>query len=277
MAYRNKDDCLAEAARLGMDVEGMSWPELQKAVSNALKAEELGLAGSKPVNNNRPVAETRRVDPRLIREAEEYRRLQPYLGKTIMMSPELAPERYRLLKYDEVLGNDFEVEERKFDMNMDTDTVFDVAGGEVSYDNVIDQFHDYTTGTYRLKKRGDRKVTAMSSVPKENSGMFFRPGIDYATVVTWKGRVGYLWKHWTYPNVRALLMESGYYQEYKKLFKDEPNVWYAAGKQLVCDIGLVHQVLHEIEEKKAKENAEERARLKNLGIDPDQITGSRRW
>lgn len=268
MGYRNKEDCLAEAARLGIDAEGMSWPELQKAVSNALKAEELGISGS---NDIREVRQP--TNPKLIREAEEFRRLQPYLGKTIIMSPELAPERYRLLKYDEEIGNDFEVEERRFDMNMDTDTVFDVAGGEVNYDNVIDQFHDYTTGTYRLKKRSDRKVVAMASVPKENSGMFFRPGIDYATVVTWKGRMGYLWKHWTYPNVKALLQESGYYQEYKKLFKDEPNVWYAAGKQLVCDIGLVHQVFQEIEQKQAKKNAEERARMKQLGIDLDSITG----
>lgn len=277
MAYRNKEDCLAEAKRLGIDAEGMSWPELQKAVSNALKAEELGFAsGRKPTMvEQAPTPEP--MSPKLVQERREFRQLQPYLGKTVMLSPELASERYRLLKYDEVLGDDFEVEERKFDMNMDTDTVFDVAGGEVSYDNVIDQFHDYTTGTFRLKKRGDRKVVAMSSVPKENSGMFFRPGVDYATVVTWKGRVGYLWKHWRYPNVKALLKESGYYQDYKKLFKDEPNVWYAAGKQLVCDIGLVHQVFKQIEDKQAKANAEERARLKQLGIDPDEITGGRRW
>ena len=268
MAYRNKEDCLVEAARLGIDAEGMSWPELQKAVSNALKAEELGMVEAKPAKQANPI---------LAKEAEEYRRMRPYIGKTVMLSPELSSERYRLVKYDEVLGDDFDVEERKFDMNMDTDTVFDVAGGEVNYDNVIDQFHDYTTGTYRLKKRGDRKVTAMASVPKENSGMFYRPGIDYATVVTWEGRVGYLWKHWTYPNVKALLQESGYYQEYKKLFKDEPNVWYAAGKQLVCDIGLVHQVLKEIEQKQAKKNAEERARLKQLGIDPGEITGGWLW
>ena len=31
MAYRNKEDCLKEAERLGLDVSGMSWSELQKA------------------------------------------------------------------------------------------------------------------------------------------------------------------------------------------------------------------------------------------------------
>lgn len=271
MAYRNKEDCLMEARRLGIDADGMSWPELQKAVSTALKREELSMAADAAAG--RP---SRRAED-LIRARHEAEVMRPYIGKTIMLSPELSPERYRLVKYDEEIGPDFEVEERKFDMNRDTDTVFDVAGGEINYDNVIDQFHDYTTGTYRLKKRGDRKVTAMASVPKENSGMYFRPGIDYATVVTWNGRVGYLWKHWRLPNVKALLQESGYYQEYKGLFKDEPNVWYAAGKQLVCNIELVHKVLHEIEEKQRKRNLEERKRLEELGIDYDEYMRSARW
>lgn len=258
MAYRNKDDCIKEAERLGIDVSGMSWPELQKTVSEALKREELGMPRPEPVMESAskpaPVID------------EEFRRMRPYLGKTIVLAPELASERYRLVKYDEVLGNEIEVEERSFDMD-DNDRVFDKSGGEVNYDNVVDQYHDYTTGTYRIKNRSDRKVIAMSSVPKENAGMFFRPGYDYATVVTWKGRAGYLWKHWHYPNVKALLKQSGYYQEYKHLFKDEPNVWYAAGKMLVCDPHLVHQVFKEIQDKQAKKNAEEKAYLKSLGIE----------
>lgn len=250
MAYRNKEACLAEAKRLGIDVDGMSWPELQKVVSEAIKSN-----GDKVIEN--PEMHRRRVEAEMLR---------PYVGKTIVLSPELSPERYRLVKYDEDLGYDIEVEERQFDID-DRTGVYDKSGNsKVDYDNVIDQFHDYTTGTYRIKKRGDRKVIAMSSVPKENAGMIFRPGIDYATLVTWQGRVGYLWKHWRYPNVKALLIESGYYQEYKHLFKDEPNVWYAAGKQLVCDVHLVHKVLEEIQEKQKQKNLENEARRKQLGI-----------
>lgn len=261
MAYRNKEDCIKEAQRLGIDVSGMSWPELQRVVSKALKHEERG-------DMDVPAYE-RFVKPDPIDNMEQ-RMLRPYLGKTIMLSPELASERYRLVKYDEILGNEIEVEERSFDMD-DNDRVFDKSGGEVNYENVVDQYHDYTTGTYRIKNRSDRKVVAMSSVPKENAGMFFRPGYDYATVVTWKGRAGYLWKHWHYPNVKALLKQSGYYQEYKHLFKDEPNVWYAAGKMLVCDPHLVHQVFQEIQDKQAKKNAEEKARLRAMGIDPNSL------
>lgn len=278
MAHRNKEECIAEAERLGIDVSEMSWAEMQKAVSQALKREELGVL-DRPIENPevKQVISTPK-EPEMPKDPD-FENLKPYLGKTILLSPELAPERYRLVKYDEVLGNEVEVEERKFDIDQN-DTVFDVSGGEVDYGNVIDQYHDYTTGTYRIKSRSDRKVVAMSSVPKENAGMYYRPGYDYATVVTWKGRAGYLWKHWRYPNVKALLKASGYYQEYKHLFKDEPNVWYAAGKQLVCNPDLVHQVFREIEEKTRKARDEERARMKALGMyggdrDGDYVGGSR--
>lgn len=238
MAYRNKEACLAEAGRLGLDVEGMSWSELQKTVSDALKLEELG---------KDPQTEKAKVEDRPYKETRSKAEaaLDPYIGKTIVLSPELAPERYRLLKYDEELGDELEVVERKFDLD-NNDNVFDVSGNDVSYDNAPDSYHDYTTGTYKVKGSTGRKVTATASVPKENAGMVFRPGIDVAVVVTWKGRSGYLWNHWRYPNVKALLKQSGYYNKYKGLFVDEPNVWYAAG-QLVCDPYLVHRVLDEIE------------------------------
>lgn len=250
--YRNKEACLEEARRLGIEgAEDLSWPQLQKAVSDALKREELGM--DKPVANEH----VDRMESRQPKLTPEQEAALPYMDKTIIISPELAPERYRLLKYDEELGPDYEVVERQFDIDPNTDQVFDISG-ELGERNSVDQYHDYLTGTYRLKKRSDRKVVAMSSVPKENSGMLQR-WQDVATLVTWKGRVGYLWKHMWLPNVKDLLMQSGYYAEYKHLFSGEPNVWYAAGKQLVCDPHLVHQVLREIEEKEKRKAAEGRS------------------
>lgn len=266
MAYRNKEACIQEAERLGIDVSGMSWPDMQKTVSDALKREQLNMPPAIKIEGPAPTSTVTKQGK------HEDDLMKDYFGKTILLSPELDSERYRLVKYDEVLGDDFDVEERKFDMDRNTDQVFDMSGGEVDYGNVIDQYHDYTTGTYRLKARKDRKVVALSSVPKENSGMFFRPGIDYATVVTWKGRAGYLWKHWRYPNVRALLIESGYYQDYKHLFKDEPNVWYAAGKQLVCDVHLVHKVFKEIEQRAKEDRLEREAFKKRLGIENERLS-----
>lgn len=263
--YRNKDACLKEAMRLGIKgAEEMNWPTLQKTVSEALKLEEMGVDVSKLEESihkaeqklmygegetffkvkDTEVADARKPDP----EAEK---LRPYIDKTIIISPELSPERYRLLKYDEDLGPDYDVVERQFDIDPQTDQVFDISG-ELGERNSVDQYHDYLTGTYRLKRRSDRRVVAMSSVPKENSGMLFRPGVDLVPVVTWNGRSGYLWQHMFLPNIKQLLMESGHYAEYRDKFVGEPNVWYAAGKQLVCDPHLVHQVFQEIEEKEQR-------------------------
>lgn len=267
MAYRNKEDCLKEAERLGLDVSGMSWSELQKAVSDALKREELGVSprvledipekvGDMSVPNSEIFVDKRVDDP-----------LMPYLDKMILMSPELLPERYRLVKYDEDLGPEMEVVERTFDINRETDQVYDVSGGEVPHENQIDTYHDYTTGTYRIKERSERRVKGMASVPKENPMLSFRPGVDWATVVTFKGKSGYLWKHWRYPNVSALLKAAGdeYYQKYRKVFKDQPNVWYACG-HLVCDPYLVHRVLKEIEEDAKDKAVKQRAMREHLGI-----------
>ena len=259
MAYRNKEDCLKEAERLGLDVSGMSWSELQKAVSDALKREELGVL-DKPVNSPNEMEDAtpaKRVDDPIL----------PYLDKMILMSPELLPERYRLVKYDEDLGPEMEVVERTFDINRETDQVYDVSGGEVPHENQIDTYHDYTTGTYRIKERSERRVKGMASVPKENPMLSFRPGVDWATVVTFKGKSGYLWKHWRYPNVSALLKAAGdeYYQKYRKVFKDQPNVWYACG-HLVCDPYLVHRVLKEIEEDAKDKAVKQRAMREHLGI-----------
>ena len=126
--YRGKEACLAEAERLGIKgAAEMTWPQLQKAVSDGLKREELGVKtisaeDEVPVDlyDEVPVdLHEKKLDP----EAEK---LRPYIDKTIIISPELSPERYRLLKYDEDLGEDVEVVERRFDMNRETDEVFDL-------------------------------------------------------------------------------------------------------------------------------------------------------
>lgn len=273
MAYRKKEDCLREAKRLGIDASNMDWPTLQRVVSNALKAEELGVdVNQGTVNLVDEVRETVREVTSKKHEAKPEKRVNdpmlPYMDKTILMSPELSPERYRLVKYDEDLGPEMEVVERTFDINRETDQVYDVSGGEVPHENQIDTYHDYTTGTYRIKQRSDRRVMGMASVPKENPMLSFRPGVDWATVVTFKGKSGYLWKHWRYPNVSALLKAAGdeYYQKYRKVFKDPPNVWYACG-HLVCNPVLVHQVLKEIEDDAKEQQLKKEAMYKKLGIE----------
>lgn len=264
--YRNKKACIQEAERLGIDVSDMNWPQLQKAVSDALKLEELGIpvdpGKAGVVSMEAHIAEAKKMT---VDKPENP--LEPYLDKMILISPELRPERYRLVKYDEVLGNEVEVEERSFDIDPNTDQVFDVTGDKVEHASQIDEYHDYTTGTYRIKARSDRQVIGMASVPKENPMLSFRPGVDWATVVTFKGKSGYLWKHWRYPNVSALLKQAGdeYYEKYRKVFKDQPNVFYLCG-HLVCNPYLVHRVLKEIQEDARRKKIEQQAYEKQLGI-----------
>ena len=91
--------------------------------------------------------------------------------------------------------------------------------------------------------------------------MMFRPGIDPAVVVTWQGKTGFLWTHHRLPNVKDLLQQAGCLGKYRDLFnstKNPGNVWYAAGKMLVCDPYVVLNVLSEIErDAKIKRRLEE--------------------
>jgi len=227
MAYRTKEDCLREAKRLGLDVDGMSWPELQGAVAKAAELERLGaksVEGPKMAENKKPKTP--------LEEAKEA--LRPYIGKTVMISPELAATTKRLAKYEEEIGDELEIEEKSYEVGR---TNFNAG-------------KDLVTGTFFVKGKTGRKTKAICSLPKENSGMIFRPGVDLVPVVTWQGKAGYLWTHGRLPNVKSLLFQSGYYEKYKDLFsatKHPENIWYAAGKQLVVNPNVVHSVFAEIE------------------------------
>lgn len=223
MAYRSKEDTINEARRLGIDVSGMSWPEMQKVVGQALKREELGDMGK-----SGKVAKA--VRP-------EVRALEPYLDKTIMIAPELAPDANRIIRYEEEIGDDLEIEEKSF---------MGYEGGGIEYT----AGRDYTTGTYRVKGKTGRKVKAECSIPKENAQIIFRPGIDMFPVVTFRGTSGYLMTHHRLPNFKAALLQSGYYEDYKGMLKDPPNVFYLTG--LLCvDPHVAHNIMKDIERRVA--------------------------
>lgn len=257
MAFLSKAESLDLAKELGIEnAEELAWKELQAAI--AAKQKEPADIPVEAVGDPTESKTAVRLQKRPL--------FSEYMGRTVMISPEMPPERYRLLKYDEELGDDIELVERRFDMNMATDEVFDISGESSDTRHQLDASHDYRTGTYRYLGKNGRKVVAMSSVPKENYGSGIRPFQDYAPIVTWNGRSGYLWTHHAYPNIKALLMESGYYHEYKHLFTREPNIWYVAGKTLACDIGLVHRIFNEIEAKEKRKREEENAYRRGLGL-----------
>lgn len=235
MAFLSKEESLKLAKELGIeDAESLPWKELQSQIA-AKNKELLGDKASEFIDEPQ-IYDAPKLTPIPGIKTQQQELNERYQDVDVMLAPELKPERYRLLKYDEELGDELDVVERKFDMNRATDEVFDVSGNQMDYNNKsekIDIVNDYTTGTYRIKGVTGRKVVAMSSVPKENYGCGMSPEHIVPTV-TWNGRTGYLWTHPTFSNVKSLLQQSGYYHEYKDQFKNEPNIWYVAGKTLAC-------------------------------------------
>lgn len=159
----------------------------------------------------------------------------PKFCRTVM-SPEIRPagNGVQLFKYDEELGDDVNVE-------------------EISYKDDFNHMNlqrDQATGTYKIKGKTGRKVIAQSTIPKENAGVSYNPETDIVPVVTADGKSGYIYTHSHYPNVKELLMASGQYHKYKDLFNSSihpENIWYAAGKMLVCRKDVVEYVFSEIE------------------------------
>lgn len=225
MAYRNKADTEAEAKRLGIDVEGMSWPEMQKVVKTALEKERLGM--NPDVGNGADKdGDKARIRP------NDYRNFK-FKRKTL--APELRPDANRIIRYDEDLGEGLEIEERSF-MGLE-------GKGAISYT----MNRDYATSTYKVKGRSGRRVTAEASIPKENAGRSFDPDKDgrddWFEVVEFMGRRGYRMK-----DFKAALEQTGYLQDYLDQLKDEPNAFYLTG--ILCvSIPVAHKIMRDVEER----------------------------
>ena len=88
MGYRNKEDCLREAERLGLDVAGMSWAQLQKAVSDALWLEThapMMAAQEEPKTEKTPVEPMPAPKPAQVDLDEAA--LKQFFGQNIMHNP----------------------------------------------------------------------------------------------------------------------------------------------------------------------------------------------
>lgn len=245
--FMNKEQLESEAARLGVDLEGLTWPQKQKAVMAARSKEaeanlnipflpddsevmtdltqaleddpeEMGT----PVQPGTPVYIRGKYDP-----------MEDLRGKTVMICPEMAATDIQLFGYEEVLGDEVVLEEVKYDI------------GDARN---IPASKDMASSTYRVTGNTGKKVVAQSALPKEGAGITFTFDKDIVPVVHWQGRVGYLWTHQRLSNIKQLLIDSGYYNKYKDRFVDEPFIWHAAGKLLACDINLVHSIFREIED-----------------------------
>lgn len=237
MPFISKDEAMAYAAKHDLDISGLTWPQVQKVISeHKKKIEKETKPASKVFVDPTRFNTVHSSDPVQINKQAKVKQkqiepsLDQFKGKTILISPEIRPQKNQRFKYEEVIGDELEVEEANYN-------------GMTLEARNTNEAH----GTYVVKGKTGRKVTALSTIPKENAGITFRPDIDMFPVVTFEGKSGYLLTHSRLPNVKATLKESGYWEDYRERFSEAPNVWYAAGKQLVCDISMVHHVMNEIE------------------------------
>lgn len=243
--FMDKETLEAHAKRLNVDLTGLSWPQKQKAVIEAMSEEANEVAESLLPNEKHEIKEMHSsIEVKSKVKTSESKASEEILihvprdpmddmrGKTLMICPEMAQTDRQLFGYEEELGEELIVEEVFFDV-----------------DSAYRAGKDTVTGNYKVLGKTGKKVVAQSALPKEGAGITFTPDRDYVPVVTFQGRKGYLWTHHSLPNIKQLLIQSGYYEEYRKRFEDEPWIWHSAGKLLTCDINLVHSIFAEIERK----------------------------
>lgn len=267
--FMDKETLEAEAARLHVNLEGLKWPQKQQAVfaaqtreKNGEVIEEPASSGEQPLevgsffssgmqenlahadtdgdakgipSTQRPVMQ----EPVHVHVDVPYDPMADMRGKRVLICPEMAATPNQLFGYEEELDEEIVVEEVRHDV-----------------DSAYRAGKDLVTGTYTVKEKTGRKVIAHTALPKLGAGVEYYPDRDWVPVVTYRGRRGYLYTHHRLPHIKQLLLESGYYEDYKHRFQHEPNVWHAAGKLMCCDINLANSVLREIEKRAADDRAQ---------------------
>lgn len=155
----------------------------------------------------------------------------------ITIKPGLKFMRHQLIKVDEPIGDDIEVE-------------------EVSMLDNLGHFNEgQTNRTFKMKGKTGKKTVAQSTLPKEQVKITFNYARDIVPVVHSNDGVnsGYLWAHHSLPNIKELLVASNSYNEYKSYFSDAThpeNVFYC-GNLIAVRKDVVHEIFHEIEMKHA--------------------------
>lgn len=165
-------------------------------------------------------------------------------NKRLVYSPEIRFQNNMIYRYEEDLGEDVEVEELWYNGETLDQRHIQAAPGE----------SNGVSGTYNVKLKPGSKVTAVSSLPRTNAGIYWdfdKDGMPMTPfpIATFEGRKGYLYSHATIPCVLDEIKRSGYYQDFKDQLKDEPQVFYLAGSIRAIDIEYCHWLMHEIEDR----------------------------
>lgn len=250
MPFMPKEEMLAAAERLGVDLSGLSWSEQQKAVREALAQSDYFFDSPKP--EPKPIKKESKKEEKeenpdrnpeqKFLEEYEAKMLQSYKeAKPVRITAEIKPMRNALFKYDEDLGEGLEVEDVSYVSGMPN----------------LDQ-RDQMTSTYAVKGKTGRKVFAKSTLPRENV-MIYRDLHKHwlAPIVRdFHGRDGYIWSHPKYGGIKKLLIDSGYFEDYRDLFRGDlhpANIWMAGGKFFAVNMQLCERIFKEIERKAKKE------------------------
>ena len=241
MPFMKKEELEAEAKRLGVDISGMKYQEQVAAVSAALREK----SSPNPVADPKPVKEKHEMG--VSNEEMERRRNIEYgrkiyedvKGKRIIIAPGIRPEAQNVLfKYDEVLGNEKQVQEVSLGLES-----LGNPSGDISND-----------ATYRIIGESNKRVVAQSTIPKENAQIEFTPGEDWFPVIVEPitGRRGYPFNRY----VKPYLIKAGVYEDYHDRFdnKRHPNnCFYICGWSCV-DKDLVDWIMDDVNRKMREKN-----------------------
>lgn len=260
--FLSKENIGLEADRLGVSLDGLSWPEQQKAIAEARRAEreKMAAAATEPEpqpepERESPVADDGREEEiarlrRELAEAREQAKAVPQvpvvceLGKNVVeptiedydrvvliASPEQRPTPQQPGKYYEEVGTQKITTERSLDVGK-----LSPFGPNESGTKVVD---------YDVKDTG-RPVNAESTMPKYSCLLTYRPTRDLCAVAEFQGHRGYLWTHQRLPNVKSLLQQMGVYEEFHELWDKRHGAKFYLGGLICVDISFTDETMQRI-------------------------------
>ena len=260
--FLSKENIGLEADRLGVSLDGLSWPEQQKAIAEARRAEREKMAaeGAEPEpqpepERESPVADDGREEEiarlrRELAEAREQAKAVPQvpvvceLGKNVVeptiedydrvvliASPEQRPTPQQPGKYYEEVGTQKITTERSLDVGK-----LSPFGPNESGTKVVD---------YDVKDTG-RPVNAESTMPKYSCLLTYRPTRDLCAVAEFQGHRGYLWTHQRLPNVKSLLQQMGVYEEFHELWDKRHGAKFYLGGLICVDVSFTDETMQRI-------------------------------
>lgn len=260
--FLSKENIGLEAERLGVSLDGLSWPEQQKAIAEARRVErkKMAAAAAEPEpqpepERESPVADDGREEEiarlrRELAEAREQAKAVPQvpvvceLGKNVVeptiedydrvvliASPEQRPTPQQPGKYYEEVGTQKITTERSLDVGK-----LSPFGPNESGTKVVD---------YDVKDTG-RPVNAESTMPKYSCLLTYRPTRDLCAVAEFQGHRGYLWTHQRLPNVKSLLQQMGVYEEFHELWDKRHGAKFYLGGLICVDINFTDETMQRI-------------------------------